>query len=378
MLGHVANEEVASKSHVFSPRPRFRAGVGSPLEQLVQHAPAWDAFYRAHAAKFFLDRHYLLREFECLRVASSGVLSPPIFLLDLGCGVGNATFPLLNDLPALHIVAVDASSTAVREVKARAATSELSVRSRLIAALTFDALPPAPVLAAALTTAASAAAATAAVKYTASFPCAACADAAPSSRAVLAPAHVYAMPLACACLRVGATASAAADASEAAIESAADAAATAELEPHTSALASRHAVGFDFVLLLFVMSAAPPPAHGALLRSAAACLRPGGRILLRDYALGDAAAARFPPSRRLGAAVFSRGDGTLAAFTSPARLRALAASAGLVVDSLVVVRRRVVNRGEGSAFDRAWLQAELVRPVDAAEEAAALRARRVL
>jgi hypothetical protein len=64
-------------------------------------------------------------------------------------------------------------------------------------------------------------------------------------------------------------------------------------------------------------------------------------------------------------------DGTLAAFLTPARLRAAAAAAGLVVEDLRLVRRRVANRAEGVAFDRVWLQAVMRRPGGAAAEALA-------
>ena len=130
--------------------------------------------------------------------------------------------------------------------------------------------------------------------------------------------------------------------------------------------------GFDFALLLVVLSALPPAQHALALREAGLCLAHGrGRLLLRDYCVGDAAAARFPASRSFGGDVYARGDGTLAAFLTPARLAAAAAAAGLVVEDLRVVRRRVANRAEGVAYDRAWLQAVLRRPGDAAAEALA-------
>lgn len=102
-------------------------------------------------------------------------------------------------------------------------------------------------------------------------------------------------------------------------------------------------VQHDAVLMLYALSALPPEAHARALAGAAACLRPGGLLLLRDYGAGDAAQARFGVAARLDAsgATMVRGDGTLAAFLDVRDLAAHAARAGL----------------EDTAHDAAWLTA---------------------
>lgn len=58
------------------------------------------------------------------------------------------------------------------------------------------------------------------------------------------------------------------------------------------------------------------------------CVRPGGLVLIRDYALFDLSHLRFPESKRLGDRLYQRGDGTLARFFHLEEMDALARGAG--------------------------------------------------
>lgn len=95
----------------------------------------WDLFYKRNKDRFFKDRHYLLRDFPDL--ASPPPLPPPApsslttgeyscgggggnmaagtsdtarpephhtVLVEAGCGVGNAVFPLLESHPDMFVV----------------------------------------------------------------------------------------------------------------------------------------------------------------------------------------------------------------------------------------------------------------------------------
>lgn len=75
----------------------------------------WDLFYKRNATRFFKDRHWTTREFKELindRNSYSGKV-----LLEVGCGVGNLIFPLLEEEPSMFVHACDLSPRAIGFVK---------------------------------------------------------------------------------------------------------------------------------------------------------------------------------------------------------------------------------------------------------------------
>lgn len=83
----------------------------------------WDRFYKRNETRFFKDRHWTKREFEELAANGSDVSSlssdneTPV-LLEVGCGVGNFAFPLIEEKTSYYIYACDFSPRAVQFVKA--------------------------------------------------------------------------------------------------------------------------------------------------------------------------------------------------------------------------------------------------------------------
>mmetsp|Transcript_9316 Transcript_9316/g.26739 ORF Transcript_9316/g.26739 Transcript_9316/m.26739 type:complete len:225 (+) Transcript_9316:205-879(+) len=75
----------------------------------------WDVFYRLNGDRFFKDRHYLDKEWDELRPGSSCKR-----VLEVGCGVGNTTLPLLRLNPELHISCCDFSDNAIDILKKNA------------------------------------------------------------------------------------------------------------------------------------------------------------------------------------------------------------------------------------------------------------------
>lgn len=73
----------------------------------------WDLFYKRNETRFFRDRHWTTREFEQL----AGLSDTSSTLLEVGCGVGNFLFPLLEENPKLSMYACDFSTRAVQMVK---------------------------------------------------------------------------------------------------------------------------------------------------------------------------------------------------------------------------------------------------------------------
>lgn len=114
--GHVAKrltQEEIEKMRVQDSRlvPEFRAN------QLEKDAKKhWDLFYKRNETRFFKDRHWTTREFsEFLNASAEEHRS---VLLEVGCGVGNFVFPLIEDgLKFGKIFACDFSPRAVELTK---------------------------------------------------------------------------------------------------------------------------------------------------------------------------------------------------------------------------------------------------------------------
>ncbi|CAG9124954.1 unnamed protein product [Plutella xylostella] len=76
----------------------------------------WDIFYKRNETKFFKDRHWTTREFQELINFDA---DQRIVYLELGCGVGNMVFPLVQEgFTNFYFYACDFSPRAVEFVKA--------------------------------------------------------------------------------------------------------------------------------------------------------------------------------------------------------------------------------------------------------------------
>eukprot|EP01134_Creolimax_fragrantissima_P004607 CFRG4607T1 len=79
----------------------------------------WDEFYGRHNNKFFKDRQWLYTEFpELFQISQERVDNgDKLRVLEVGCGVGNTVFPLLQTNPECFVYACDISQTAVSILK---------------------------------------------------------------------------------------------------------------------------------------------------------------------------------------------------------------------------------------------------------------------
>lgn len=80
----------------------------------------WDLFYKRNETRFFKDRHWTTREFEELLADASSEKGTNVkTMLEIGCGVGNLVFPLVEDghHRDYFIYACDLSPRAVELVK---------------------------------------------------------------------------------------------------------------------------------------------------------------------------------------------------------------------------------------------------------------------
>ncbi|XP_076349217.1 tRNA N(3)-cytidine methyltransferase METTL6 isoform X1 [Tachypleus tridentatus] len=83
----------------------------------------WDLFYKRNETRFFKDRHWTTREFEELtsdyhiRNKIQDNQEKKLILLEVGCGVGNLIFPLIEEKTNVFIYACDFSPRAVQYLK---------------------------------------------------------------------------------------------------------------------------------------------------------------------------------------------------------------------------------------------------------------------
>lgn len=76
----------------------------------------WDIFYKNNKTNFFRDRHWTTREFQELINFNP---EQPISFLEMGCGVGNMVYPLVEEgFSNFYFYACDFSPRAVEFVKA--------------------------------------------------------------------------------------------------------------------------------------------------------------------------------------------------------------------------------------------------------------------
>lgn len=274
----------------------------------------WDQFYQRNADRFFKERNYLERDFPMLLQAAG---RERLTLLEFGCGTGAAFYPLVSRLPHLYVTAFDLSRHAVDIIK----NNELYKTGR-VCAFAHDAT--APDIAAVVRQVHSA---FAAERSRDNDDC------------------------------VNGSAASAANGAVSVANTHLDAASALQSHP----LYQR---GFDAVLMLFMLSAMAPEVHAGIIRSAAACLRPGGHLLFRDYGMWDEAQLRFGKGHKLDDNLFVRQDGTLAYYFTTTELCALAASAGLEVADCRYLYRRYTNRAEGNTLRRVFVHAVFRKPAE--------------
>ncbi|KAA3679735.1 methyltransferase-like protein 6 [Paragonimus westermani] len=122
----------------------------------------------------------------------------------------------------------------------------------------------------------------------------------------------------------------------------------------------------DLVTLIFVLSALNPPDMITCLKNVASVLKPGGRLLFRDYGLHDYAQLRFGRGTRLLAELpsYARQDGTLSYFFEVNELKSMLTESGLETVHCEYVHRRTSNVAERLSVQRVFLQAVAIRPAD--------------
>ena len=123
----------------------------------------------------------------------------------------------------------------------------------------------------------------------------------------------------------------------------------------------------DVVLLLFVQSAISPDHYDHVQKLAAKILKPGGRLLFRDYGKYDMAQLRFEKAakrqaNRISEDFYVRGDGTRAKFFTESELRGIWEKDGLFESGNIVKHTKLfVNRKTNVEMRRIWIQGTWTR-----------------
>ncbi|QLG70660.1 hypothetical protein HG535_0A06020 [Zygotorulaspora mrakii] len=113
----------------------------------------------------------------------------------------------------------------------------------------------------------------------------------------------------------------------------------------------------DIAVMIFVFSALAPDQWDQALDNLRKILKPGGKILFRDYGRYDLAQVRFKKNRILGDNFYIRGDGTRVYFFTEDELRDIFTKKSFIENQIGTDRRLLVNRKRQLKMYRCWLQA---------------------
>ncbi|XP_063934759.1 tRNA N(3)-methylcytidine methyltransferase Mettl2-like [Zophobas morio] len=118
----------------------------------------------------------------------------------------------------------------------------------------------------------------------------------------------------------------------------------------------------DFCTCIFTLSAIPPQKFRLVLSKIYKLLKPGGKLLFRDYGRFDLSQLRFKRNRYISENYYVRGDGTTTYFFEKELLRAMMIELSFIEEQLELDEKLIVNRKTQQKMHRVWIQGKFVKP----------------
>ncbi|KAH8583418.1 methylase [Cryptosporidium sp. chipmunk genotype I] len=266
----------------------------------------WDKFYKRNNINFFLDRHWIDKEFKELISASTDMPDggSPKVLIEFGCGVGNSLIPLLQISRDLHCIGFDCSSRAISLFEER--WNKISIKlekeeSPVVKCTSIDRNN----------------------SNTCPF------NSLKNSEKPCTRLRGFVLDIV-----------------------------------HSDIPTYICPEGFaDFGLLIFVLSAIHPKHHQDVILRCSKSLKSGATLLFRDYGRYDMAQLRFAKSSKskITDNFYVRYDGTFAYYFTTQEVETLFFNAGFKVISNQYCLREVVNRKTQVTMQRVWIQAKFTK-----------------
>lgn len=119
--------------------------------------------------------------------------------------------------------------------------------------------------------------------------------------------------------------------------------------------------GFDYITVVFVLSAIYPKYHQAIVDKLYKLLKIGGKLFFRDYAIFDMTQLRFKPGKCLENSLYFRGDNTMVYYFKQEEVASLFIKSGFKQVELRTDRRLLVNRAKQLKMYRQWIQGQFIK-----------------
>jgi methyltransferase-like protein 6 len=118
----------------------------------------------------------------------------------------------------------------------------------------------------------------------------------------------------------------------------------------------------DIILCLFVLSAISPSDHAQVIYKLSRLLKPGGKLLIRDYGRFDEAQLRFKKGGKLDDNFYVRCDGTCSYFFELQELVKICENTNnLIEEEAKYILRQFANRQKRQKRTRVWVHCKFIK-----------------